>query len=598
MLALYNKLSAVLDRRERKLTLLVLFVTIVVSIIEVLGIASIMPFMSVLSNPDIVHKNPALSFVYTSLNFSTTNDFLFFLGTLVLIFLVGSTALKAFSVWMQVYFANLRNFSISNRLVKGYFNHSYDWFLTQNSSKLATSILTEVNRVVHGVLYPSLRLVANGLVAILLVILLAFADPILATGAVLLLGAAYGLIFKYASKKLGIMGSELSQSQRDRLKVVYEGFEGIKDVKVSGLESFFAEKFRVPARKLALLSVAQKLWSEMPSFGMQALIFGGMMVSILYLLKTRGSINQTIPILALYALAGYRLMPALQEIYKQLAEIKFHRPALDSVYNDIRSLDSLANHSHANKVPLKLDNSIILKELEFAYDRTSNKALHNISIEIKKNNTVAFVGSSGSGKTTTVDIILGLLQPDRGSLLIDNQIISSSNLRSWQCSLGYVPQQIFLSDDTIAANIAFGLPRNKIDYDAVEKAARAAHLHEFIINELPEGYETHVGERGMRLSGGQRQRIGIARALYRDPAVLILDEATSALDNITERSVMNAINKLGHKKTIIIIAHRLTTIQNSDTIFLFDKGNILAKGNYEELIKTSKEFRNMAQAQI
>lgn len=595
---MYRKLASILDKRERKLALVVLLVTIIVSGIEVLGVASIMPFMAVLSSPEIVQQNPYLSFVYTFFNFDSTDSFLFFLGSCVLVFLVGSTFFKAFSVWVQVYFANTRNYSISSRLVKGYFNHPYSWFLTHNSSKLATTILNEVARVVHGVLYPSLRLVANGLISILLLILLAFADPVLASSTALLLGTVYGLIFKLAGKKLRVMGSELSQTQNDRLKVLNEAFGGIKDVKVSGLEIFFAEKFRVPARKFALLSVSQKLWSEMPSFAMQALVFGGMMIVILYLMKIKGNINDMIPILVLYALAGYRLMPALQETYKQLTEIKFHLSALDSIFHDIKNLALLSSHSqNDNEDPIILENSIVLKDVEFTYDGANNMALHNISLYIKKNSTVAFVGTSGSGKTTTVDIILGLLQPDRGEFLVDNKIINNTNIRSWQRSLGYVPQQIFLSDDSIAANIAFGLPHNKIDYEAVEKAARAAHLHEFIINDLPEAYEAHVGERGVRLSGGQRQRIGIARALYHDPEILILDEATSALDNVTEKNVMNAINELGHKKTIIIIAHRLTTIQNSDMIFLFDKGGILTHGSYEELISESKEFSKMAKSQ-
>ena len=599
MFKVYRALVEVLDKKERKQALYVLLLTIMVAFIEVLGVASIMPFMAVVANPEVIQTNLILSFVYEMLGFQSSEGFIFFMGISVFIILVGSALLKAFVVWAQVHYASLRNYSISSRIVSGYLQQPYSWFLVRNSSNLASSILEEVSRVVHGTLYPLMRLVSNGLIAVLLLGLLIYVDPVLAVSTLLVLGVSYGLIYKFAGSQMANQGKVLSESQRNRLKAVNEAFGGIKDVKITGLENSFIEKYRKPAKRLALANISAKLWAEMPSFAMQGLVFGGMMIIMLYLIKSRDGFSGAVPVLTLYALGAYKLMPALQEIYKQLVEIKYHQSALDVIYKDIAFIDSLENEGFddSDNSLLVVRESIELKDLTFSYPESDKISLEIGSLKIEKNNTVGFVGGSGAGKTTTVDLILGLLQPTRGGIYVDNQKISNVNIRSWQRNIGYVPQVIFLSDDSIAANIAFGLPHDKIDYIAVEKAARVANLHDFVVSELPDGYDTVIGERGVRLSGGQRQRIGIARALYHDPGVLILDEATSALDNVTERVIMEAVGKLGHKKTIIIVAHRLSTVRYSDKLYLFKNGRITASGIYDELIATNPDFKEMAQVQ-
>lgn len=595
MIKHYRALVGVLDEQERRAALYVLLLTIIVAFIEVLGVASIMPFMAVVTNPEVIRSNILLSFLYGTFNFNSDESFMFFLGVCVFIFLVGSSLLKATVVWAQVHFASMRSYSISSRIVEGYLQHPYSWFLMRNSSSLASSILEEVSRVVNGCLYPLMRLISNGLISVLLVALLIYADPLLAIGTSLTLGVSYGLIYKYAGKRLARQGRVLSESQRNRLKAVHEAFGGIKDVKIFGLEKSFIDKYRVPAKKLAEANISVKLWAEMPSFAMQALVFGGMMIIMLYLVKTRDGFNGAAPILTLYALGAYKLMPALQEIYKQLVSIKYHQSALYAISKDLNLIDSLdEDGTQDDGSLLDICESIELKDLAFAYPEADKMSLEIESLMIEKNNTIGFVGGSGAGKTTAVDLILGLLQPTSGGIFVDRKKITKSSLRSWQRNIGYVPQQIFLSDDSVASNIAFGIPHHKIDSAAVEKAARIANLHDFITTELPEGYDTTVGERGVRLSGGQRQRIGIARAVYHDPDVLILDEATSALDNVTEKIIMEAVRKLGHKKTIIIVAHRLSTVKDSDKLFLFEKGKIIASGSYSELINSNSNFKEMA----
>lgn len=598
MIDIYKKLTCVLDRRDKRLALYVLLLTVVVAIIEVMGVASIMPFMAVLTNPSVIQTNPLLSFLYDFLDFNDTESFLFFLGVSVLIFLVGSTFLKAHVVWAHIHYANTRNYSLGSRVVSGYLQQPYSWFLSKNSSNLAAAVLEEVSRVVNGCLYPLMRLVSNVVVAALLLGVMTYADPKLAISAMLILSVSYGAIIKFAGKRLRQKGQEQSEAQKARLQAVNEAFGGVKDVKIGGYENFFIDKFRQPAKKHAMAAVSAKLWAEMPSFAMQALVFSSMMLTILYLMKTRDGFNNAVPVMALYALGIYKLMPAVQEIYKQFVEMRYHQPALDETVRNIQLMRSSEEvyfpEDHTR--PMGLQDCIEMKKVKYKYPESTGTALEVNYLRIDCNQTVGIVGGSGAGKTTTVDLLLGLLRPTSGCICVDGNEINEGNLRAWQKSLGYVPQSIYLTDNTVAANIAFGLPQNQVDMDAVIRAAKTAHIHDFIVNELPEGYQTGVGERGMRLSGGQRQRIGIARALYHDPDVLILDEATSALDNVTEKIIMDAVDELSNKKTIIIIAHRLSTIRNSDVIHMFDQGRMVASGSYDELLEKNEGFRHMVQA--
>ena len=306
------------------------------------------------------------------------------------------------------------------------------------------------------------------------------------------------------------------------------------------------------------------------------------------------SFTKAVPIIALYAYASYRMMPALQEIFTPVTDMRYAITSIDAMYNDIKNLKSFIV-STENQDPIQLNNSIILKDINYHYPNSKGDALKNLNLKIQSRTSVGIVGTTGSGKTTTVDIILGLLEAQKGSLKVDEMEVDDNNLKSWQRSIGYVPQHIFLADDTVANNIALGVDSKFINQKNIERVAKIANLHQFVIDELPDQYQTTIGERGIRLSGGQRQRIGIARALYNEPKLLILDEATSALDNITEQMIMNSINNISSDITIIIIAHRLTTVRECEKIFLLNKGEIEAQGTFEELIKSSDKFRAMAE---
>ena len=334
----------------------------------------------------------------------------------------------------------------------------------------------------------------------------------------------------------------------------------------------------------------------MPRHALEALAIGGILIVTLVLLTTEsGEFSRVFPVLVLFAFAGLRLLPAIQKLYSNVASLRFSGPALDALYADLEPTRAAVAVPLVTKgEPLPLRQRLELRNVTYTYPNAERPALSNLSLTIPAKSTVGFVGSTGAGKTTIVDVILGLLEPQKGEIVVDGVSITSENYHCWRQSIGYVPQHIFLADESVAANIALGAPPNKIDMQAVEEAARVAELHDFVIRELPQEYQTKVGERGVRLSGGQRQRIGIARALYHDPDVLLLDEATSALDNITERAVIDAVRNLAHRKTILIIAHRLTTVRICDELFLLERGRLKAQGTYSDLRKADREFRQMA----
>jgi len=333
---------------------------------------------------------------------------------------------------------------------------------------------------------------------------------------------------------------------------------------------------------------------------LEVVAFGGIILIAVYLIAVQNNLQQVIPMLGLYAFAGYRLMPALQQAFNGIASARFNIAALDAIHRGLEN--QVAEPVHTNgrtaenqqEFVLPLNKRLVLDQVSFTYPGAKEAAIQHLSLEIPAHTTVGFVGKTGSGKTTTVDLILGLLRPQEGMISVDGTPLQGDAVRHWQQNIGYVPQHIYLADDTVARNIAFGVAEDEIDLDAVRDAARRAHIADFIESDLPEQWETVVGERGVKLSGGQRQRIGIARALYHNPSVLVFDEATSALDQKTETDVMEAIYELEGNHTILMIAHRLSTVQRADKIVMLERGRKVGEGSYDELAHRHAKFRSMA----
>lgn len=590
-------LLRLLNRAERKRAGVLLMMIILMGLLDMVGVASIMPFLSVLGNPEMVKTNTILNeaFIIAN-NFGIDNaeQFLFVLGIFVFVILVVSIAFKAFVTYAQLRFSFMCEYSISRRLVEGYLNQPYSWFLNRHSADLEKSILSEVNHVVLNGLISMINLISHGTVVIAILFLLILVDPKLSIVVGLTLTSSYALIYIAIRAVVGFSGQVRYKANQERYKVINEAFGAFKEVKVGGLEQAYIDRFSNPAYAFAKHQSKAQIMAQLPRFCLEAIAFGGMLLMVLYLLIQKGSLASALPTIALFAFAGYKIMPALQATYNASTQLRYMGPGIDALYQDIKSLKR--TNSSQVKETMSLTKAIKLKHIQYSYPNAPQAALQDLSLTIPARSMVGLVGATGSGKTTTVDLILGLLEPQKGSIEVDGHLITDLNLRSWQRSIGYVPQQIYLADDTVAANIAYGLNTNDIDHTAVERAARIANLHEFVSNELPQQYQTTVGERGVRLSGGQRQRIGIARALYHNPQVLILDEATSALDNSTEHNVMEAIKNLGREITIIIIAHRLSTVKTCDIIYFLDKGKLTSHGSFDEVFQSSKQFKMMAES--
>ncbi|MDL2283918.1 ATP-binding cassette domain-containing protein [Oxalobacter sp. OttesenSCG-928-P03] len=587
-----RKILDLLTPRERRQGLLLLGMVVIMAMFDVVGVASIMPFMAVLANPQVIESNIMLARLYNSMGYTNPQHFLFFLGVLVFITLVISAAFKMLTQYAQLRFSLMGEYNLSLRLVTAYLKQPYTWFLNRHTADLGKAVLSEVNQIIGLALIPLLQIIANGMVILALVILLVLVDPWLAIIVGGFLGSLYILIYKAVSNHLAAIGAERLKANEDRFTVVSEAFGGIKEIKVGALEDTYIRHFSQPARVYARHQTSVNVIAHLPRHLLEILAFGGILLIVLYLLGVSSNIERALPIASLYAFAAYRLMPALQQVYASGTTLRFIGPALDAIHKDVTELDT--EHQKMDSEPVIFQHAINLQNINFTYPNSTKPALANLNLHIKARSTVGLVGASGSGKSTTVDIVLGLLVPNCGMLSVDGLNIGPNNLRGWQKIIGYVPQHIYLADDTITANIAFGLPLDLVDRNAVEQAARIANLHDFVSNQLPDGYATRVGERGVRLSGGQRQRIGIARALYHNPQVLVLDEATSALDNLTEQAVMEAVNNLNGEITIILVAHRLSTVRQCDQIYLLDNGELIAQGSYSELIKENEIFRSMA----
>ncbi len=599
LIATLKKILDLFSMQERRKAYLIFVMILVMALLDMTGIASIMPLLAVLANPDVVESNVYLAATYRYLEFSDRSRFLYFLGIATFVLLVLSVLFKALTTYAILRFTHIRNYSLSKRLVAGYLNQPYEWFLNRHSADLGKTVLSEVEHVTQGAVIPMMQLIAQGSVVVALVLLLLLVNPLLAIIIGVTLGSAYLLIYLLLRRLLLNIGEDRVVANKARFTSVQEAFGGIKDVKIGALEAEFIKRFEGPARRYAEHQATSQAASYLPRYLLEAVAFGGLILVTLSIMADSDGLHEVLPLIGLYGLAGYRLLPALQQVYVQLVNLRYSNSALNELHADIQMLGrpDYRDEQCVSEDPIEFRHYLQLRDVDYHYPKAERPALRGLSLKVSAKTTVGIVGSSGSGKTTTADLILGLLCPDAGNLLVDGIAIDSNNVRSWQRCIGYVPQQIYLSDASVASNIAFGLAENCVDMEAVEEAARIANLHEFVITELSEGYKTAVGERGVRLSGGQRQRIGIARALYNRPELLIFDEATSALDNITEQVVMEAVHNLSHQRTIIIIAHRLSTIRPCDDIYLFEGGRVAARGTYETLVSENERFRAMAKGE-
>ncbi|GGC06887.1 ABC transporter ATP-binding protein [Marinobacterium zhoushanense] len=484
---------------------------------------------------------------------------------------------------------------MSSRLYRYYMQQTWLFHANGTSVHLISKIGSESNRLTNQVITPFLQLNARVVMALVMTTAIFIYNPFVAIAGLLIFTTAYFVLYRTVRRRLQNNGSVITEVNRDRLKLMQEGFGGIKDTMLLGRQSNFNLRFAETSSRYGRALGANMVLAQVPRYAMELLAFSSIIVLVMYLLSVHeGDLATVLPVLAVYALAGFKLLPAFQQIYVALASLRGNMIVFDNLKADLESSKfSETNTEIITNKDVDFQSEITMDNIWFRYPNKKDSVLKGLNVSFPKNKVIGLVGASGSGKSTAIDIILGLIEPDIGCLCVDGEQIDSENKRGWQNKIGYVPQSIFLADSSIRENIAFGLSPEKIDEDKVRNAVRIAHLED-LIKELPEGLDSRVGERGLQLSGGQRQRIGIARALYDGVEVLVMDEATSALDGITEKSLMDAIHDLSGKKTIIMIAHRLATVKKCDNIYLMGEGRVIDSGTYDELVCRNDMFRRMA----
>ena len=582
------------SQRRRFYTLQIL--VIIMTFAEVASIFSITPFMAIVGDPSLLQKENLLGTLYIKSNLTSPYEFIFYLGFIVLAILMISAFISIFITWRLAIFSTKIGVEIGDSLYSYYLNQDWLFHTRGSSSNLTKKISTDTARLTTEFILPLMYLNSRLCLTLIVVLILLIYDPLVLTICLVIFSGGYFFIFKIAQTKLEINNKNISNMFLERYKLMNSGFGGIKEVLLMGKSSNFIKLFTTAGNKLAYSQGVNKAIALVPRYFMELMGFTFMISLVLYLIsKSQGVLflASILPILSIYAIAGIKLLPALQQIFGAITTIKGNLSAYKSIEEDLKNINTQVKKKiEANKQVWSKHNEICLKNITFNFTEKKFFTINNVSLTIKPNTSVGFVGKSGSGKSTIIDIIAGLIEPQQGEITIDGIPLNKKNLRTWQNKIGIVPQAIFLLEGSIAENVAFGISHDLIDHQQVKKALKLAYLEEWLSG-LENGIHTKVGERGIQLSGGQRQRIAIARSLYYEPDVLIFDEATSALDRITEKTIMNSIDDFSGKKTLIMISHRLTTVQKCDQIFIIDKGSIIDSGTYQELLKKNEQFKKM-----
>ena len=570
-----KKINYVLNRRQ-KINLGILFIIIFIgAFVVLLGVSAIMPLIEVATKPEEMGEKWYFVLVSEYTGITDANQMLVFLAVvLIVIYILKNIYVTVmYSLQYRFIFNNQQRLSV--RMMKSYMQQDYLFHVSKNVAEFQRNITNDVNGFFTVALYV-LQFLAEFSVSAVLIVFLLIQDwtSTLAVASLLVLFMGFFTIF--FKKVLVKKGEESRQANVLVTKWLFQSFSGIKEIKVTNKESFFISNYDKNFKTCATVQRQQSILTYLPRPVMETVCICSLMLAmIIKIMVEKSDITSFVTTLSIFAVAAFRMLPSFNKITGYISGMMFNKPAIDAVYRDLKEIEALQEQRKENRLDtqnIAFNQTIELKNLSFRYPESEKWILKNAVLTIDKNTSVAFVGASGAGKTTAADLILGILEPQEGAILIDGMDIKAC-MSSWHEKLGYIPQTIYLMDDTIRANIAFGIPEAEMDNEAIENAIKEAQLDE-LVHSLPDGLDTMIGDRGVKLSGGQRQRIGIARALYRDPQVLILDEATSALDNETEKEVMAAIDGLHGTRTLIVIAHRLSTIKNCDFVYEVGGGKI------------------------
>lgn len=567
-----KKIFSILTPSEIRKSFALTVVLVINAAVEMTGIASIAPFLSVIGSQDAIRSNPKIAFLYNYFGFEDTHVFVLFLGITAFAVLILTSVFRAVTIYLKSNYIQMRRHTLSVRLLHRYLRQPYEYFMNRNSSDMSKAILVEVDTAIANVLAPLLDIISYGFITLAILALLFYLEPMVAVSLAAGFGVLYLLFYLTIRNKNADLGHKRKESRTAQFQTISEILGGVKELKILGREKAYLDLYEPASLLFSKTQVKAQAYSDVPRYVVEALGFTIIFGILFFMLSAGKDLGQILPVIGVYVFAGYRLLPALQNIYSAFTKLRFGKPALDALHEDLMQLAALPHYQSTEVI--RLEQSLELKDVSYTYPGLQTPALQNISLTVPKGSSLGIIGKTGAGKSTLVDVILGLIDASDGEILINGQKLSDSDKRKWQNNIGYVPQYIFLSDDTVASNIAFGVPKSEINMEAVKRAAAMAQINGFIENDLKDGYDTVVGERGIRLSGGQRQRIGIARALYHDPDIIILDEATSALDMETEADVIRSIEGLSATKTIISITHRLQAVERYDQILTLSRGKM------------------------
>jgi ATP-binding cassette subfamily C protein len=566
---------------------------------ETLGVGLVLPFISLLENPQRVQEAGMMRWIYQGVGEPSTHDFLIGAGLgFMVIYLLKNLYLTALT-YLQCRLIYDKQVELSSRLFRAYLYSPYTFHLQRNSADLIRNLTTETSIFFNGVLTPGILALTEVTILGCIALFLLVIEPVTSLAAAGGIGLATLFFYRVVRRKLSAFGKARQYHQGQVIQTINQGLGGVKEAKVLGREQLFLDQYDshniLSTRALQFSQIV----SQLPRFFIESIAIVGLMLIVVSVLAQGRSLSAVLPTLSLFAAAAFRLMPSINRILNSMTGMRFSSHSVHVLSHDLRELKPvLENRQLVYSRQLTAPKPLLEREMElqnvfYRYPGASDNSLKGVSLTIPKGTSVGFVGSSGAGKTTIVDVILGLLPPTQGQILVDGHDIYD-DLSAWQRLIGYIPQTIYLCDDTLRNNIAFGIPEDEINAGWIDAAVKSAHLTELVAS-LPEGLDTLVGERGVRLSGGQRQRVGIARALYHNPEVLVMDEATAALDNQTEAGVMEAVEKLSGEKTLIMIAHSLSTVKNCDRLYFMSQGQIIDSGTYDDLCQRNQDFQQMAQ---
>ena len=595
MFKIIKELLYLLTPSQRKRFYVLQIFVAIMAVLEIFGVASMIPFMAVVGDMSQLQEDTPIAQIYKSSGITSESQFVFILGVFVLLALSISTIISMFTIWKLSIFAHQIGTELADRLYTHYLKQGWLFHASGSSAQLTKKIATETTRVTANILVPLMHMNSKILLVFLLSLSIFIYNPKVAMIGISIFVATYIILFRIVRTRLASFGKATSDVTEQRFRLMNEGFGGIKDVLLLGRDADFIGRFNKTGNILAYSLGTTNAIIQIPRYLVELIAFGSIILLILYLMVSyEANLGIILPILSIYAVGAIKLLPAFQQIYGSIGVIKANLAAFDSIREDLNNSFRVEPKKEIiEKKYLNPKQQISLENIAFTYPNKEEPTLNQLSMTIPANSVIGVVGPSGAGKSTLIDIFLGLIEPQEGQLIVDHTIINSQNRRSWQNSIGFVAQSIFLSEGTIAENIAFGISHDQIDLEQVQKVIKLAYLDEFI-QTLNDGVDTRVGERGVQLSGGQRQRIGIARALYHKAEVIVFDEATSSLDGVAEKMIMDAIHDFSGQKTIILIAHRLKTVQKCDKIFFINNGKVDDQGTYQELLENNEHFKNMA----